>query len=71
MDHIINNIQLSQNLMCVKNIKNILSMVRFLKYVVMLIFFNGSCSLRLQPSLKPNFVNFLKWTINKCLKSTH
>ena len=38
MDHIINNIQLSQNLMCVKNIKNILSMVRFLKYVVMLIF---------------------------------
>ena len=38
MDHIINNIQLSQNLMCVKNIKNILSMVRFSKYVVMLIF---------------------------------
>ena len=38
MDHIINNIQLSQNLMCVKNIKNILSMVRFSKYMVMLIF---------------------------------
>ena len=38
MDHIINNIQLSQNLTCVKNIKNILSMVRFSKYVVMLIF---------------------------------
>ena len=40
-------------------------------HVVMLIFFNGSCSLSLQPSLKPNFVNFLKWTINKCLKSFH
>ena len=38
MDHIINNIQLSQNLTCVKNIKNILSMVRFSKYVVKLIF---------------------------------
>ena len=38
MDHITNNIQLSQNLMCVKNIKNILSMVRFSKYMVMLIF---------------------------------
>ena len=38
MHHIVNNIQLSQNLMCVKNIKNILSMVRFSKYVVMLIF---------------------------------
>ena len=38
MDHIINNIQLSQNLMGVKNRKNILSMVRFSKYMVMLIF---------------------------------
>ena len=47
MDHIINNIQLSQNLMFVKNIKNILSMVRF------------AC------------MENIKWTINKCLKSTH
>ena len=34
-------------------------------------FFNGSCRLSLQIHLKPNFVNFLKWTINKCLKSNH
>ena len=40
-------------------------------HVVMLIFFNGSCSLSLLPNLKSNFVNFLKLTINKCLKSSH
>ena len=34
-------------------------------------FFNGSGSLNLQTNLKPNFVIFLKWTINKCLGSTH
>ena len=33
-------------------------------------FFIGSCSLNLQPNLKPDFVNFLNWTINKCLQST-
>ena len=38
--------------MCVKNVKkHTIQMVRFLKYVAILIFFKGSYSLRLQVSL--------------------
>ena len=40
-------------------------------HIVKLIFFNGSCSRSLKPNLMSNFVNFLKWTNDKCLKHSH
>ena len=34
-------------------------------------FFARRCSVSVQPYLKPKFINFLKWTINKCHNNTH
>ena len=45
MDQIINNIWLAQNFKCVKNIKKCNPTVKFLKYVAMLIFVVGSCTI--------------------------
>ena len=55
IDHIVNNIRLTQNLTCIlKMYKKYNSKVRFSKYVIMYILLIG-CSLRLQLILYPNF----------------
>ena len=51
IDEKVNNIQLTQNLMCVKNVKNIQSNGQMFKIYSNINFFSGSCNHWLQPSL--------------------
>jgi len=56
IEQIVNNIQLTQNLTCVLRIYN--SMVRFSKYVVMLIFFSLSSSIWLYNKICSQTLSF-------------